>query len=73
MRLLRLKNCESMDGRFINNPFVNDHQEDAENLPENSGGSPLYGVFTDGKMTSTSFPKRRLVIKIVCANPEKQQ
>ncbi|XP_058201036.1 probable WRKY transcription factor 65 [Rhododendron vialii] len=58
MRLLRLKNCESMDGRFINNPFVNDHQEDPENYPENSGDSPLYGVFTDGKMTSTSFPKR---------------
>ncbi|KAL6992387.1 WRKY Transcription Factor [Sarracenia purpurea var. burkii] len=45
-----------MDGRFSNNPCVNE-QEDAENLPENSGDSARSGMFNDGKMNSTSSPK----------------
>lgn len=47
-----------MDGKI--NHFVGE-QEDYENSPEISGDSPPSSMLNDGKMTSTSSPRRRFV------------
>ncbi|XAR66594.1 hypothetical protein NMG60_11012876 [Bertholletia excelsa] len=59
-----------MDGRFSDHPFLNE-QEEAENSPENSGDSPRSGLLNDGKMASTSSPRksRRAVQKRVVSVP----
>ncbi|KAL6991259.1 WRKY Transcription Factor [Sarracenia purpurea var. burkii] len=58
-----------MDGRFSNNPFLNE-KEDTENSPDNGGDSPPSGMINDRKMASTSSAKlRRAAQKRVVSVP----
>ncbi|KAL3522539.1 hypothetical protein ACH5RR_015373 [Cinchona calisaya] len=62
-----------MGSRFMNSPVVNE-QEDSENSPENSGGSPRFSMLNDRKMTCASSPKkstRRSIQKRVVSVPIK--
>ncbi|XAR59270.1 hypothetical protein NMG60_11015014 [Bertholletia excelsa] len=51
-----------MYSRISNNPSANE-QEDSENSPENSAGSPRSPIFSDAKMTSVSTPSKRRAIQ----------
>ncbi|KAK9268008.1 hypothetical protein L1049_010446 [Liquidambar formosana] len=62
----------TMEGRFNTNPYVSEHEEN-DYSPENGTESPPSNAFNDGKMASTSSPKRsrRSIQKRVVSVPIK--